>query len=125
MSFVTQPSHLHLSYSFYPYVFHAPILIFNPSETYHHQGFIVLCGSLELSSRNIVAGAVRLCFAVMYALFLGFGLAMGANVYESVSGKGIIGPEDYSCSVSHPVGAPWWQRTASNWYGEYFFECFF
>ena len=61
----------------------------------------------------------------MYALFLGFGLAMGANVYESVSGKGIIGPEDYSCSVSHPVGAPWWQRTASNWYGEYFrfFSC--
>ena len=31
-------------------------------------------GSLELSSRNIVSGAVRVCFSCIYSLFRGFGL---------------------------------------------------
>jgi len=79
-------------------------------------GFIVLCGSLELSSRNIVSGAVRLCYAIMYALFLGFGLAIGAAVYEGVSSKTIIGPEDFSCSISHKSDGPWWQRTPSGFW---------
>lgn len=33
-------------------------------------GFIVLSGGLEILSRNIVAGSVRLCYAVVYCLFL-------------------------------------------------------
>lgn len=79
-------------------------------------GFIVLCGSLELSSRSLVAGAVRLCFAVMYSLFLGFGLAIGAEVYSKLIGKGIIGPTDYTCVASHDPAGPWWQQTPSLWW---------
>ncbi|KAI0280636.1 hypothetical protein BGY98DRAFT_1088820 [Russula aff. rugulosa BPL654] len=78
-------------------------------------GFIVLCGSLELSSRNIVAGAVRLCYALMYSLFLGFGLAIGAEFYEKMTGLPIFGPEDYLCASSHS-NAPWYRKTPSQYW---------
>ncbi|KIM73743.1 hypothetical protein PILCRDRAFT_99247 [Piloderma croceum F 1598] len=74
-------------------------------------GFIVTLGALELTSRSIVSGAVRLCFAAVYSLFLGFGLAIGAEAYQKMSGKGIIGSQDYSCQLSHDPNGPWWQRT--------------
>lgn len=77
----------------------------------------MLCGSLELSSRNIVAGAVRLCYALMYSLFLGFGLAIGAEVYEKMTGLPIFGPEDYLCASSHS-NAPWYRTTPSQYWGE-------
>ncbi|KAJ6535102.1 hypothetical protein B0H19DRAFT_438018 [Mycena capillaripes] len=76
-------------------------------------GFIVLCGSLEIMSRNIVSGSVRMCYAVVYSLFLGFGLAIGAEAYEKMTSQTIIGSTDYACSVSHDAGGAWWQRTPS------------
>lgn len=79
-------------------------------------GFIVLVGSLEICSRSLVAGAVRLCFALMYSLFLGFGLGIGAQLYESLVGKQIVGPTDYSCVDSHDPSGPWWQQTPSLWW---------
>ncbi|KAJ7100584.1 hypothetical protein C8R43DRAFT_247729 [Mycena crocata] len=75
-------------------------------------GFIVLCGSLEIMSRNIVAGSVRMCYAVVYSLFLGFGLAIGAEAYEKMTTHEIIGSIDYTCSISHKDGR-WYQRTPS------------
>ena len=84
----------------------------NPSK-----GFIVLCGALELSSRNIVSGAVRLCYALVYSLFLGFGLAIGAEVYEKMTGLSIFAPEDYECAQSHS-DAPWFRKTPSHYWGE-------
>ncbi|KAJ7214244.1 hypothetical protein B0H12DRAFT_367563 [Mycena haematopus] len=74
-------------------------------------GFIVLCGSLEIMSRNIVAGSVRMCYAVVYSLFLGFGLAIGAEAYERATGKTIVGSTDYACSISHDAKGAWYQRT--------------
>lgn len=82
----------------------------------HTKGFIVLSGSLELSSRSLVAGAVRLCFALMYSLFLGFGLAIGGELYEKIVGQSIIGPTDYACIHSHDPTGPWWQQTPSLWW---------
>ncbi|RDB21619.1 Pheromone-regulated membrane protein 10 [Hypsizygus marmoreus] len=79
-------------------------------------GFIVLCGSLELMSRNIVAGSVRLCYAVMYALFLGFGLAMGAKAFEEITGKRVVGSEDFVCALSHHQDGPWYQKTPSKFW---------
>lgn len=80
------------------------------------QGYIVLSGSLELSSRNIVSGAVRLCFAVMYALFLGFGLTIGGTIYQEITHRGVLG-DDYACTMSHNASGPWWQRTPSEYWG--------
>jgi uncharacterized membrane protein YjjP (DUF1212 family) len=44
-------------------------------------GYIVLCASLELQSRSIVAGSVRMVYAIIYSLFLGFGITIGTAVY--------------------------------------------
>ncbi|RFU33321.1 hypothetical protein B7463_g3006, partial [Scytalidium lignicola] len=44
-------------------------------------GYIVLCGSLELQSRSMVAGSVRMVYAIIYSLFLGFGITVGTAVY--------------------------------------------
>ncbi|CAK4032495.1 Pheromone-regulated membrane 10 [Lecanosticta acicola] len=44
-------------------------------------GYAVLCASLELQSRSIVAGSVRMVYAIIYSLFLGFGITIGTAVY--------------------------------------------
>jgi uncharacterized membrane protein YjjP (DUF1212 family) len=44
-------------------------------------GYIVLCASLELQSRSIVAGSVRMVYAIIYSLFLGFGITIGTAIY--------------------------------------------
>lgn len=44
-------------------------------------GYIILCGSLELQSRNLVAGSVRMFYAIIYSLFLGFGITLGATLF--------------------------------------------
>lgn len=40
-----------------------------------------MCGSLELASKNIVAGSVRMVYAIIYSLFLGFGLTIGSDLF--------------------------------------------
>lgn len=44
-------------------------------------GYIVLCASLELQSKSIVAGSVRMVYAIIYSLFLGFGIMIGTAIY--------------------------------------------
>ncbi|ELR04953.1 hypothetical protein GMDG_00210 [Pseudogymnoascus destructans 20631-21] len=44
-------------------------------------GYIILCGSLELQSKLIVAGSVRMVYAVIYSLFLGFGITIRTAMY--------------------------------------------
>ncbi|CCX33845.1 hypothetical protein FPQ18DRAFT_31596 [Pyronema domesticum] len=44
-------------------------------------GYIILCGSLELQSKNLVAGSVRMFYAIIYSLFLGFGITIGSALY--------------------------------------------
>ncbi|KZS95158.1 DUF1212-domain-containing protein [Sistotremastrum niveocremeum HHB9708] len=79
-------------------------------------GAIVLSGSLELASKNIISGSVRMMYAVMYSLFLGFGLAIGAQIYTALTPHQVLGSEDYECSVSHYSGAPWYQANPSEYW---------
>ncbi|THH02795.1 hypothetical protein EW026_g111 [Hermanssonia centrifuga] len=44
-------------------------------------GFLILSGSLELASKNIMCGSVKMVYALIYTLFLGFGLQIGNDVY--------------------------------------------
>ncbi|KAG6110998.1 hypothetical protein E4U13_005121 [Claviceps humidiphila] len=44
-------------------------------------GYMVLCSSLELQSHNIVAGSMRMVYAMIYTLFLGYGITIGASLY--------------------------------------------
>lgn len=63
-------------------------------------GFIILCGSLELQSRNIVAGSVRMFYAIIYSLFLGFGITLGASLYGWVDDNAVL---DNSCRPGHAM----------------------
>ncbi|GIZ40383.1 hypothetical protein CKM354_000372200 [Cercospora kikuchii] len=47
-------------------------------------GYTVLCASLELQSRSIVAGSVRMVYAIIYSLFLGFGITVGTAIYGMI-----------------------------------------
>ena len=66
-------------------------------------GYTVLCGSLELQSKNLVAGSVRMVYAIIYSHFLGYGIAVGTALY------GVIDPHatsDTTCNTPWPF---WWQ----------------
>ncbi|KAI5474725.1 DUF1212 family protein [Pseudohyphozyma bogoriensis] len=82
-------------------------------------GYIVLCGSLELANRSIISGSVRLVYSILYSLFLGFGLAMGGEIYQRITGLSIS--SDYTCSYLRGAGAPWWRSTIPGWW--YFLTC--
>lgn len=57
-------------------------------------GYIILCGSLELQSKSIVAGSVRMFYAVIYSLFLGFGITIGTAFYGAMDGNAV---NDITC----------------------------
>ncbi|BCR99198.1 threonine/serine exporter family protein [Aspergillus luchuensis] len=44
-------------------------------------GYTVLCSSLELQSQQIVAGSIRMVYAIIYSLFLGYGVTVGTTIY--------------------------------------------
>ncbi|KAK6462488.1 hypothetical protein DFJ63DRAFT_335810 [Scheffersomyces coipomensis] len=67
-------------------------------------GYIILCGSLELQSRNIVAGSVRMFYAIIYSLFLGFGITLGAALYGWVDSNATSAN---TCAEGHPVNDKW------------------
>ncbi|KAK5129657.1 hypothetical protein LTR08_002982 [Meristemomyces frigidus] len=65
-------------------------------------GYIVLCASLELQSRSIVAGSIRMVYAIIYSLFLGFGITIGTAIY------GIMDSNATSAtSCSNPLAEPY------------------
>ncbi|SMY19857.1 unnamed protein product [Zymoseptoria tritici ST99CH_1A5] len=47
-------------------------------------GYTVLCASLELQSRSMVAGSIRMVYAIIYSLFLGFGITIGTAIYGMI-----------------------------------------
>jgi uncharacterized membrane protein YjjP (DUF1212 family) len=52
-------------------------------------GYMILCGSLELQSRSLVAGSVRMFYAIIYSLFLGFGITIGTALYGLMDGNAV------------------------------------
>ena len=66
-------------------------------------GFIILTGSMELQSRNIVAGSIRIVYAVIYSLFLGYGITVGTALYGWADKHAT---SDTQCRTSWPL---WWQ----------------
>lgn len=45
-------------------------------------GFTILTSALELMSKNLFCGSVRLVYAIIYTLFLGFSLTIGSDLYH-------------------------------------------
>lgn len=67
-------------------------------------GYIILCGSLELQSKNLVAGSVRMFYAIIYSLFLGFGITLGAALYGWVDDNAT---DKAVCDADHPIDDKW------------------
>nr|XP_018260617.1 uncharacterized protein I303_07543 [Kwoniella dejecticola CBS 10117]OBR82775.1 hypothetical protein I303_07543 [Kwoniella dejecticola CBS 10117] len=63
-------------------------------------GWHICLGALELGSKNIVAGAIRLVWAVVYTLFLSLGLGIGSQIWDSF---GPSQPTTTSSTSSSPM----------------------
>ncbi|KAJ5473138.1 hypothetical protein N7475_002704 [Penicillium sp. IBT 31633x] len=50
-------------------------------------GFMVLCSSLELQSHQMIAGSIRMVYAIIYSLFLGYGITVGTTIYGLMDGN--------------------------------------
>lgn len=59
-------------------------------------GFFVLNAALELQSKNLLSGSVRMVYAIIYTLFLGFGLLIGTVVYGLVDRNATT---DVTCAI--------------------------
>lgn len=70
-------------------------------------GWIILSASLELQSKNIVAGSIRMVYAIIYTLFLGFGILIGTTI------MGLIYPNatnDITCHTPE-----YWDASNNKW----------
>ena len=76
--------------------------------------------ALELQSRAIVTGSVRLIWSIIYALFLGFGISIGAQIWNGVAPERLqVINVDSTCAMAHSRTdgiTPWWQVTVSQWF---------
>ena len=73
-------------------------------------GYMVLCASLELQSHQMISGSVRMVYALIYTLFLGYGFTIGSVIYGYM--------DDNAVSEVHcTVGDSWYtQRPPENYY---------
>lgn len=57
-------------------------------------GFLVLCSSLELQSHQIIAGSIRMVYALLFSLFIGYGITVGTTIYGLIDNGAV---SDTSC----------------------------
>lgn len=69
-------------------------------------GFLVLSSSLELQSHQLIAGSIRMVYAIIYSLFLGYGITVGVTIYGLMDGNA---NSNTSCPPS-PIKNPYLQR---------------
>ncbi|KAK9773858.1 putative Threonine/serine exporter-like N-terminal domain-containing protein [Seiridium cardinale] len=48
-------------------------------------GWLVLSSALELHSKAIVPGSIRMVYAIIYSLFLGYGITVGTALFGAIS----------------------------------------
>ncbi|KAL1856154.1 hypothetical protein Plec18170_004023 [Paecilomyces lecythidis] len=61
-------------------------------------GFMVLCSSLELQSHQLIAGSIRMVYAIIYSLFLGYGITTGTTIYGLIDARA---SSEISCPPSN------------------------
>ncbi|KAH6650486.1 hypothetical protein F5144DRAFT_47841 [Chaetomium tenue] len=81
----------------------APIALILP-------GYMVLSASLELQSHQMISGSVRMVYALIYTLFLGYGFTIGSVIYGYMDSNAVS-------AVHCAVGDSWYtQRPPENYY---------
>jgi uncharacterized membrane protein YjjP (DUF1212 family) len=68
-------------------------------------GFTITMSALELQSKNMVSGAVRMVYAIIYTLFLSFGFMVGTTIYGAIDSNATSA---VTCKDEWPS---WWQIT--------------
>ena len=66
-------------------------------------GFTITTAALELQSKNIVSGSVRMVYAIIYTLFLAFGTTIGTTLYGALDSNATSA---ITCSTPTPF---YWQ----------------
>ena len=66
-------------------------------------GFVITNSALELQSNNMVSGAVRMVYGIVFTLFLAFGFTIGISIYGAMDGAATSATQ---CATTYPV---WWQ----------------
>ncbi|EOR01514.1 hypothetical protein J056_004300 [Wallemia ichthyophaga EXF-994] len=84
-------------------------------------GYIILCGALEMSARNIIAGSVRMFYAIIFSSFLGVGMSIGYQFFRLVTNQwdndDNSAGSDYRCASVHTPDAPFYQKSIDPyWY---------
>jgi uncharacterized membrane protein YjjP (DUF1212 family) len=69
-------------------------------------GYMLLCASLELQSQTLIAGSVRLVYAIIYSLFLTFGITLGTVVYGVMDSNASSAT---TCAAGHSLSQEWQQ----------------
>ncbi|KAE8153629.1 hypothetical protein BDV25DRAFT_21995 [Aspergillus avenaceus] len=70
-------------------------------------GYTVLCSSLELQSHKIVPGSIRMVYAIIYSLFLGYGITVGTTIYGLIDGNAT---SSITCPKAHGFPNPYVAR---------------
>ncbi|KAJ5130056.1 uncharacterized protein N7515_006095 [Penicillium bovifimosum] len=70
-------------------------------------GFLVLCSSLELQSHQIIAGSIRMVYALLFSLFIGYGITVGTTIYGLMDANAV---SDTSCPPKGAFQNPYAQR---------------
>jgi uncharacterized membrane protein YjjP (DUF1212 family) len=65
-------------------------------------GWIVLRASLELQSKSMVSGSVRMVWAIIYSLLLGFGITIGTVLYGAIDKNAV---STTVCRPDRKIGA--------------------
>lgn len=66
-------------------------------------GFTITNSALELQSKNMVSGAVRMVYGIIFILFLAFGVMIGTTIYGAIDSNATSATH---CSSSQPF---WWK----------------
>ncbi|KAK4193191.1 hypothetical protein QBC35DRAFT_98987 [Podospora australis] len=66
-------------------------------------GYLVLSASLELQSHQMISGSVRMVYALIYTLFLGYGITIGSVIYGYMD-------DNASSAVHCSVGDAWYLK---------------
>ncbi|KAJ5925450.1 hypothetical protein N7454_008089 [Penicillium verhagenii] len=70
-------------------------------------GFLVLCSSLELQSHQIIAGSIRMVYAIIFSLFIGYGITVGTTIYGLIDNGAV---SDLNCPKTGAFSSPYVAR---------------
>ncbi|KAI0535121.1 hypothetical protein GGR58DRAFT_480228 [Xylaria digitata] len=65
-------------------------------------GWLVLSSALELHSKAMVPGAIRLVYAIIYSLFLVYGITVGTALYGAIDSNAVT-----ETSCQNPLSSYW------------------